>query len=523
MFETRGNAFRKKRPTRINKHAKMQTLQDTIRNWAMETARQRQCACGSRSGLQGFDQDMREIAGEALDCFLQLPEEQFKKGSHAGMFAETVSFWKELGAADFPRRTRPEACRLFPENFRCDIQGLDVHQVLLYNGCICGPKGKNLLDPAQDAGLGRNACVCRLEDLADTEQNRTRLNAFFEEARQGLCTGKKESKVKTTADFARGGREAGIEQSKWLNRALCEDTLVVYLPKGFRLEKPLQIISLCHGEKPSFVLSRIWVLLEEGASLSLVECTDSNPKAEVLAHSLTEIRLEETASLEYIQLQNVGDGCKIFHDFNVQQERASNLSSYNLILNGGTTRNQLEVNLNQPEARADLLGLYLQDHEQKASTQVKVNHLAPKTCSRELFKGVVDDSASTFFKGHVFVSPAAEQTEAFQSNRNLLVSPKAQAHAKPYLEIYADDVQCNHGVTVGQLDETALFYMRSRGIAPALARRLLMRAYASEIIGSIRVESIKNWMEFLVKKRFSGQLQACEQCVLACPEKNLLP
>ena len=260
--------------------------------------------------------------------------------------------------------------------------------------------------------------------------------------------------------------------------------------------------------------------MEEGASLSLVECTDSHPKAEVMAHSLTEIRLEKEASLEYIQLQNVGDSCKVFHDLSVQQARSSRLASYNLTLNGGLTRNNLEVNLNQEEARAELLGLYLQDHEQMAKTQVKVNHKAPKTYSRELFKGVIDDSASAYFKGHVFVSPVADQTEAYQSNRNLLISPKAQAHAKPYLEIYADDVQCNHGVTVGQLDEDALFYMRCRGIPADTARRLLMRAYADEILKPISVDSLREWMTFLVKKRFSGQLQACEQCVLACPEKK---
>lgn len=496
----------------------MQTLKDTIQGWAKEIARRRQL----NPDKAGFGKEMQEIADKALHCFLQLPDPMFDAKARLGMFGEKVSLWKEMGSADFLKRQLPDACALFPETFRCDIQSLDVHQVSLYNGCVCGPKGKNLLDPSCDAELGDKACVCRLSDLAENEQNRARLQAFFDEAQGGLCSRQTPGKVKTTADFAQGGRDAEMEQSKWLNRALCEETLVIYLPQNCQLDKPLQIISLCHSENPAFVLNHVWVLLEKGARLSLVECTDSNPDAEVMAHSLTEIRLEEEANLEYIQLQNVGDRCKIFHDFNIQQAQSSVLASYNLTLNGGLTRNRIEVNLNQAEAHADLLGLYLQDHEQMASNQIKVNHLAPKTYSRELFKGVVDDSASTFFKGHVFVSSDADQTEAYQSNRNLLISPKAQAHAKPYLEIYADDVQCNHGVTVGQLDEDALFYMRCRGIPTDTARRLLMRAYADEILKPISVDSLREWMTFLVKKRFSGQLQACEQCVLACPEKHLL-
>lgn len=496
----------------------MQTLKETIRSWAQETARHRK---SKQDGTgQGFGETMNEIAAQALDCFLQLPDPMFDPDARSGMFGEKVSLWKELGSPDFTQRDFPLTQAPFPESFRCDIKGLDVYQILLYNGRVCGPEGKNLLDPASEAVLDGHPCVCRLDELAATETHKEKLQPFLDEARQALCRKETTTHVKDTADFAQGGRDAAMEQSKWLNRCLSAETLIIYMPKGARLDKPLQIVSLCHGEKPSFVASQIWVLMEEGASLSLVECTDSHPKAEVMAHSLTEIRLEKEASLEYIQLQNVGDSCKVFHDLSVQQARSSRLASYNLTLNGGLTRNNLEVNLNQEEARAELLGLYLQDHEQMAKTQVKVNHKAPKTYSRELFKGVIDDSASAYFKGHVFVSPVADQTEAYQSNRNLLISPKAQAHAKPYLEIYADDVQCNHGVTVGQLDEDALFYMRCRGIPADTARRLLMRAYADEILKPISVDSLREWMTFLVKKRFSGQLQACEQCVLACPEKK---
>lgn len=494
-------------------------MKNTLRKWAEEKARRGSAQTGEG---KSFPEQLRKVAAEALDCFLQIPDGQFDASTRTGMFGEKVSLWKEMGQTDFLLRSLPQACGCVSGKFRCDVHGLDVFQIMLYNGCVNGPQGKNLLFPEEKAQLDDRPCVCRLSDLEKNERNTAKLNGFFAEAEAGLRRREENRKVKTTADFAKGGREEKTEQSKWLNRALSEDVLVIYLPAGYRLEKPLQIVSLNHSGQPAFITTQCWVLLEEKASLSLVQCTDSEPNSDVLAHTLTEIRMLRGSHLENIQLQNVGNRCKIFHNLSAHLDQAACLTSYSLTLNGGMTQNNIEVNLDQSEAKAELLGLYLQDKQQMVNNCIKVNHYAPRTYSRELFKGVMDDSGQSFFKGHVFVSPEAEQTEAYQTNRNLLISSKAQAYAKPYLEIYADDVQCNHGVTVGQLDEDALFYMRCRGIPAAMARRLLMRAYADEILSPISVESVRDWMTFLVKKRFSGQLQACEECVLACSDKPCL-
>lgn len=498
----------------------MSKLKNTLKKWAEEAARH-VCACQKPDSE--LMQEKKAIAAKALECFLQMPDTEFDPSPRKGLFGEKISLWREMGTADFCKRVRPASCTGLSHDFHCDVNRLDVTRILLYNGSLSGPRGVNQLDPTRPATLGRYPCICRVSDLESTGENHTKLIPFLEEARKGLCRKEKGNKVMETADFAKGGRESGLEPFKWLNRALSEETLLIYIPAGYTMEKPLQVVNLHQSEKPAFVQAQFWVLLEEGASMSLVQCTDSHPLTDSVVNVLSEIRIGNNARLEHIQLQNVGDRCKLFHNLNVQQEADSVFRSYNLNLNGGMTRSNLEVNLNRPRARAELLGLYLEDHEQKISHTVKVNHWAEETYSRELFKGVMDDSSSAFFEGHVFVSPQAQKTEAYQSCRNLLISPKAQAHAKPYLEIYADDVQCNHGVTVGQLDEDALFYMRSRGIPTGLARRLLMRAYADEILSSISVESIRNWMVFLVKKRFSGQLQACEQCVLSCSEKSCFP
>ncbi len=492
----------------------MQKVKTTIQNWVKEAGKQ-VCACRNRR--QGFDAEVNALASRALENILTLSESRFDAAGAPGLFGEKISLWRETGARDFVERKRPQACPGLPRDFRCDIEGLDVEQILVYDGCVAGARGRNLLHPDQAAELGDQPCVCRLSDLEATPAHRAKLAPFFEAAQKGLQPAQKRDSVRTTADFAQGGPDlGGREEQKWLNRALSEDTLLIYLPEGCRLQKPLQIVSLHHSEKPVFVATHCWILLEKGASLHLVQCTDSHPQAEVFAEGLVEMRLAEQAELEYIRMQNVGDRCKVFHQLDAHLKRASRLVTHFMTLNGGLTQNKVEINLTQPEAHADVFGLYLQDKKQQVSNDIKINHTAPRTYSRELFKGVLDDAARSYFKGHVFVHPEALQTEAYQNNRNLLVSAKAQANAKPYLEIYADDVQCNHGVTVGQLDEDALFYMRCRGISAESARRLLMRAYADEILKEVGVEELRLWLSSLVKKRFSGQLKACQECVLSC-------
>lgn len=436
-------------------------------------------------------------------------------GRH-GMFAPRLSLWQELCADDFSTRKICSAAELPPMSFSCDIKGLDTSCIAVHNGFVTGERGKNLLFAEKKAGLGALPCVCRLSDLTEA-QDLEKLHRYFKAPEPGVMEQTdRTTLVRDTAGFAKGGKNFETEQIKRLNAGCRQDTLVVYLPAGCRLEKPLQIINLCHDKESLFVQPHCLILLEKGASASIVHCTDSHMQSDILANALTEVQLEADSRLEYIQMQNVGDLCKIFHHIDANLQQKARLSLHRITLNGGLSQNSTEINLLEPEADAQVFGLYLQDRKQRIDNTVKINHFAPRTRSRELFKGVMDDSSEASFKGHVFVSPQAQQTEAYQTCRNLQVSPKAQAYAKPWLEIYADDVQCNHGVTVGQLDEEALFYMRCRGISTDMARRLLMRAYADEILREIHVEELRLWLTSLVKQRFSGQLHACQDCALAC-------
>jgi Fe-S cluster assembly protein SufD len=158
------------------------------------------------------------------------------------------------------------------------------------------------------------------------------------------------------------------------------------------------------------------------------------------------------------------------------------------------------------------------DRHQHIDNQVYINHSAPECTSRELFKGILDDHASGVFNGHINVNRDAQQTNAFQTNRNILLTDKATIDTKPFLEIYADDVKCSHGATVGQLDAEALFYIRSRGISANNARILLMYAFAAEVTNKIAIPELRQRMDDMVKKRLRGELSQCEQCVLNCSQ-----
>ena len=160
------------------------------------------------------------------------------------------------------------------------------------------------------------------------------------------------------------------------------------------------------------------------------------------------------------------------------------------------------------------------DKNQHVDNQVFIDHAVPDCTSNELFKGILDDHATAVFNGHILVRKDAQRTNAYQTNRNILLTDKATVNAKPFLEIYADDVKCSHGATVGQLDDNALFYIKSRGISEYNARLLLMYAFAAEVINEITIQPLKDRMDDLVKKRLRGELAVCDQCVLHCKHQE---
>ncbi len=307
-----------------------------------------------------------------------------------------------------------------------------------------------------------------------------------------------------------------------LNTALFLDGLFVYVPRNVKVDKPIQLINAVGREDNAFVQNRNLIILEEGSELTLIHCDDSYDYKRSFTNSLSEFYVGANAKLDHFKIQNINNNSYLVNSDYFHQERDSKVSTNKMMLNGGLIRNEVYNKLNGENAYSDILGLYLADKNQHIDNQVFVDHAVPHCESNELFKGIIDDYASAVFNGHILVRPDAQKTNAYQNNNNILLTDKAKINSKPFLEIYADDVKCSHGSTLGQLDEESLFYIRQRGIGIDNARLLLMYAFAAEVINFINIETLHTRIDDMVKKRLRGELSICDQCILQCssPEYN---
>jgi len=222
------------------------------------------------------------------------------------------------------------------------------------------------------------------------------------------------------------------------------------------------------------------------------------------------------AHFEHYKLQNLNNSSTLVSTTVMHLEKEAHLESHFLSMNGGLIRNNTRIDFQGKDGTANVYGLYLMDRKQHIDNQVFVDHAMPGCTSNEMFKGILDENASGVFNGHVLVRKDAQKTNAYQSNRNILLTDTAKANSKPFLEIYADDVKCSHGSTTGQLDSEAMFYLRQRGIGEDSARMLLLYAFAAEVVSKIAIPQLRSRIEDMIKKRLMGELQICEQCVLHC-------
>ena len=299
-----------------------------------------------------------------------------------------------------------------------------------------------------------------------------------------------------------------------LNTALVQDGVFIYVPDHVEVKKTLQIIKLINHKDNHFVQNRNLIILGKNSKFSLMHCDDSINHHTSLINTVTEIFVGENAHFELYKLQNLNDQSGLVNSTFIKQEANSNVKTNTLTFNCGLIRNNIEVALDGQGAHADILGLYLMDKEQHVDNQIKVLHNQPHCTSNELFKGILDDEATAVFNGYIYVARDAQKTNAYQNNNNILLKPEATINTMPFLEIYADDVKCSHGATVGQLDEKALFYMCTRGIPFKEARLLLMSAFTSDVIDHIRIPLLAERMRILVEKRLRGELSKCEGCMI---------
>jgi Fe-S cluster assembly protein SufD len=293
------------------------------------------------------------------------------------------------------------------------------------------------------------------------------------------------------------------------------------VPDGVRVENTMQLIKMINREEPLMVNSRNLIILGKNSDLTFMHCDDSVNHYASFINTITEVYLDENANFDLYKLQNINDNTSLLNNTFFHQETNSKLRVNVLSLNGGKIRNELHVDLMGEYAEADLNGVYLMDKQQHIDNQVFVNHAKPNCYSNELFKGVLDEEATGIFNGYIYVARDAQHTNAFQRNNNILLTPRTVIDTMPFLEIYADDVKCSHGATIGQLDEEAMFYLMQRGISKSDARLLLMYAFLAEVTAKVAIEALRNNYEDMIKRRLRGELSICEKCVLHCsaPDK----
>lgn len=301
-----------------------------------------------------------------------------------------------------------------------------------------------------------------------------------------------------------------------LNTALAGDGFFIYIPPGVRLEKPVQVINLLESEKNIFVSQRNMVIVEPGSRLQLVVCDHTLNLNRYFANSVTEVFTGENGEVDVCSVQNqhnlTGSVHSVFH----HQERDSLLTTHSITLHGGMVRNNLKVLLDGENAEAHLYGMAFLDRKQHVDNFLEVVHARPNCLSDQHYKHVLDDAASGAFSGRIHVVRDAQKTNAYQRNNSLLLTDKALMQTKPQLIIEADDVKCSHGATVGQIDESALFYLRSRGIEEPRARLMLMNAFSDEVVQQVRIEPLRERISELVDMRLRGDVGRCHECAYQC-------
>ncbi len=299
---------------------------------------------------------------------------------------------------------------------------------------------------------------------------------------------------------------AGVDYRKQtfpaLNLAFQEDGYFIYLPEETDLESPIHLLYVFDpGDVAFHVHPRNILVVRSGSRIQLLETHRYLSDYPYFHNSLTTTFIDQASQVEHIRLQDAGQQAFLINHTEVFQKSGSNYRSVTIDLGGRLVRNNLNVHLQGEEAETVLNGFYLTRGEQHVDNHTVIEHEVPRCQSNELYKGILTDKSRAVFSGLIRVHKDAQKTNAFQSNRNLLLSREAEVDTKPQLIIYADDVKCSHGATVGQMNEEAVFYMQQRGIAEQEARALLRFAFGAEVLQPISRQELRNRLEELMAQR----------------------
>ena len=307
-----------------------------------------------------------------------------------------------------------------------------------------------------------------------------------------------------------------------LNTMLAQDGLFVYVPKNVKMDRAIQVINILKATPSNaqkvvpdlMVNRRVLIVLEEGAEMKMLFCDHAADDKNFLATQVIEAYVGDNASLDLYCLEETHAKNVRVSNVYIDQQANSRVNHNVITLHNGTTRNKLDLTFSGEGAECQCYGCVIADKQQHVDNNTLIVHKVPHCTSNELYKYVLDDKAVGAFAGRVLVEHGAQKTTSQMTNQNLTATKEARMFTQPMLEIYADDVKCAHGSTVGQLNDAALFYMRQRGISLDEAKLLLQNAFINEVIDHMQLEPLRDRLHYLVEKRFRGELNKCEGCKL---------
>ena len=307
-----------------------------------------------------------------------------------------------------------------------------------------------------------------------------------------------------------------------LNTLLAQDGLFVYVPKNIKVDRAIQVINILKAtpqnaqrQVPDLMVNRrVLIILEEGAELKMLFCDHTADDRNFLATQVIEAYVGENASLDLYCLEETHYKNVRVSNVYIDQQANSRVNHNVITLHNGITRNKLDLTFSGEGAECQCYGCVIADKQQHVDNNTLITHKVPHCTSNELYKYVLDDQSTGAFAGRVLVEHGAQRTSSQMTNQNLTATKEARMYTQPMLEIYADDVKCAHGSTVGQLNDAALFYMRQRGISLEEAKLLLQNAFINEVIDHMQLEPLRDRLHYLVEKRFRGELNKCAGCRL---------
>ncbi len=383
---------------------------------------------------------------------------------------------EEWKYADFNRVLKAPFSFFTPSLTKADIapfliEGLDAHLVVLVNG--------NYTDSLSDlSGIGNQAIIRNFAEVKDTLKEN--LNAYADAHNNPFSS---------------------------LSTALATSGVYIEIPDGNLVEKPIFILNIIDTRKnPVLSLPRNFVRIGKNAQAKIVETQVSLGTQEGFTNGYTEIYAKSASLGAYYKLQLQHANASLVDTTQIIQEDSSTFTCTTISLSGNMVRNNLNFILNGEHCEGNMNGLVLLKGTTLVDNHTSVDHVKPNSASNELYKGILDEKSTGVFNGKIFVRQDAQKTNAYQSNKNLLISEEATMNTKPQLEIWANDVKCSHGATIGKLDKDMLFYLKARGIGEKSARAILMKAFAYDVLATLSLEPLKEYLDKLISERLELEM-----------------